>query len=454
MSYSKFYSKIIYPVYHYLMRDGVLEARKEIEKFLSLSPAEREVAQKAKLDKLLKYAYENCPFYKQRFDQAGIASGKLLEGLENIPPLTKGDIQNHANSIKSNQGVESDQLICSSTGGSTGEKVVFYFDRYCQAMRKATVLYDLKMMGLNNGAKVAKLWGAPMDINLSNSFRGKVHSWLTRTLMMSTYQLSDEDMRVYVDKIATFQPQVLVSYPSPLAAFCDYLMKTNRRFPTIRYVVTSAEQLFGWQREKIERTFNCKVMNRYGSREFGDIAHEFPHERGFHVHSFRLFMEVLDENNHPVNAGDRGRIHITDLDNYGMPFIRYRIEDDGIWQNQKHEGTPYGQPVLERVEGRSFDIVEAPNGNRLGGTYWTILFRSQPGIKKFQVRQNQKNMIVVDYIPDIGIGHQLPESSRSFFAEQIQLKCGPSMFVSFNQVDQIRQTKSGKSRLVISELSA
>ena len=454
MSYAAVYRNFIYPTYHRLKNDGVLQAQKDIDAFMAGSPDERAYTQRNKLSALLKHAYTNIPFYRQRFGGAGIDPHNPVEQFDKIPPLTKSDIRQNINAIRIPPSNDSIRLIQNSTSGSTGEKLVFHFDRYCEAMRKATVLFDYRQLGLQNGTKIAKLWGAPMDIDMASSIRGRMHSMLTRQVILSTYQLSDAHMEAYADRLQDFKPKLLISYPSPLAAFCDFLQKSNRSFPSIKFILTSAEQLFNWQREKIERTFNCPVMNRYGCREFGDIAHEFPNERGLHLHSFRFHLEILDEHNQPVEKGESGHIHITDLDNYGMPFIRYRIEDDATWRNSGHAETAYGLPVLAAIDGRSFDVVEAPNGNRIGGTYWTILLRSQPGIKQFQLIQNRKDHIIINYIPEgDNSSSNFSESTRTYLIDLIQDKCGRTMKVTFNQVDALVQTASGKKRLVISRLS-
>jgi phenylacetate-CoA ligase len=453
MNYIDIYRKFTYPIYHRLKRDGVLDAQKSIAAFVAQSPAERETAQSIKLKRLLSHAYANCPFYRKRFDQIAVEPNKLTEHFTEIPPLTKADIRENLDSIRLAPNNDFEPLFHTSTGGSTGEKLFFYFDLRCNAMRKSTYLYNTGQLGIQKGAKIAKLWGAPIDIKLATSVRGRLHSWITRTLLLSTYELSDENMQTYTDRLISFKPELLESYPSPLATFCDYLTRTNRRIPSIKYIVTSAEQLFDWQRARIESTFNCKVMNRYGSREFGDIAHEFPNASGLHVASFRFYLEILNDQHQPVDVGERGHIHVTDLDNYGMPFIRYRIEDAGIWHTKKHHAGPYGLPVIEAIDGRSFDVVEAPNGNRLGGTYWTILLRSQPGIKQFQVRQKTMDQVVINYVPDDDTDGELPAASHDYFLRQIREKCGDDMIVAFHKMDSIEQTLSGKIRLVISDLN-
>ena len=453
MSYAAFYRNCLYPVYHRIKKDGVIKAQNEIRAFMAKSPAERENIQRSKLRNLLQHAYNHFPFYRQRFEAAGVDHNDPIMQFNEIPPLTKDVIRKNISAIRLSDENGSTRLVQSSTSGSTGEKLFFYFDRYCQSMRKATLLFDFEQLGLKNGVKVAKLWGAPMDIDVASSIRGRMHAILTRQLMLSTYQLSDAHMHQYANQLQSFKPELLISYPSPLVSFCKFIDGANRSFKSLKFIITSAEQLFDWQRKIIEKTFNCPVMNRYGSREFGDIAHEFPGHQGLHIHSFRIYLEILNEHNQPVSNGERGHIHITDLDNYGMPFIRYRIEDAGEWQSVQHTTTAYGLPVLSSVDGRSFDVVEAPNGNRLGGTFWTILLRSRPGIKQFQLVQKRKDHIVISYISEDTTSGPLDDVTCHYLIERIQEKCGNKMTVEFNHVKNLEQTSSGKTRLVISELS-
>ena len=109
-----------------------------------------------------------------------------------------------------------------------------------------------------------------------------------------------------------------------------------------------------------------------------------------------------------------------------------------------------GYPLLKNVNGRTFDVVKAPNGNKLGGTFWTILFRQRPGIYKFQVVQKASGIVIIKYLPDPGaIG--LPETSKQFFREKIAELCGRDFTISFESVEKIETTNSGKTRIVVSE---
>ena len=108
----------------------------------------------------------------------------------------------------------------------------------------------------------------------------------------------------------------------------------------------------------------------------------------------------MKENGEPAAPGESGELIITDLDNYGMPFIRYRIGDIGVLSDRKCD-CGRGLPILEKVEGRTFDIIMGTNGRHLGGTFWTLLLRTAvDGIKQFQVVQESKNEINIKIVVD------------------------------------------------------
>ncbi|MCK5074211.1 MAG: phenylacetate--CoA ligase family protein, partial [Bacteriovoracaceae bacterium] len=182
-------------------------------------------------------------------------------------------------------------------------------------------------------------------------------------------------------------------------------------------------------------------------REFGDIAQECAKREGLHINCDRFVIEILNENIEPVAEGKSGELVITDLDNYGMPLIRYRIGDMASFKKTLCS-CGRGLPLLEQVEGRTLDIVRAPNGNRLGGTFWTLLFRSRPGIKSFQVIQERLDEIIIKYVKDGSVAN----TDLLSFESHIHEKCGDNLNVHFVEVSSILKTASGKTRFVVSKL--
>lgn len=65
----------------------------------------------------------------------------------------------------------------------------------------------------------------------------------------------------------------------------------------------------------------------YHRKEFGIIASECAEHEGVHAHSELFIVEVIDDSGSPAADGQRGRILVTDLFNYNMPFIRYDTGD-------------------------------------------------------------------------------------------------------------------------------
>jgi phenylacetate-CoA ligase len=217
----------------------------------------------------------------------------------------------------------------------------------------------------------------------------------------------------------------------------------------IKSIISSAEVLYEYQRELIESVFHCKVFNRYGCREFGNIAHECSEHSGMHINVEHVYVECIKEDGEPAALGERGELIITDLDNYGMPFIRYKIGDIGELSDRKCN---CGRvlPLLKEVGGRTFDIIVGTNGRCLGGTFWTLLFRTAfNGIQQFQVVQVSKNKINIKLVIDALFNMKDIDK----LINKIQEYCGNDMQINIRIVDKIPLTESGKFRFVISKIS-
>jgi phenylacetate-CoA ligase len=138
---------------------------------------------------------------------------------------------------------------------------------------------------------------------------------------------------------------------------------------------------------------------------------------------------------------------VTDLDNFGMPFIRYAIGDMGTitWDRC---ACGLGLPRLETAIGRTFDVVRAPNGNFLGGTFWTILLRKKKGIERFQVIQDKLDKITIAIIPTDDFSDEI----RQYVLDEVHEACGSDMRVRFELKPEIELTPSAKHRFVISRI--
>jgi phenylacetate-CoA ligase len=190
-----------------------------------------------------------------------------------------------------------------------------------------------------------------------------------------------------------------------------------------------------------------KIFDRYGSREFGNIAHQCEKHSDYHINAERFYLEIVDEDGRPVREGEVGELVVTDLDNYGFPFIRYKIGDLASFSATT---CPCGRnlPGLKSIEGRSFDIIQGMNGNRLGGTFWTLLMRRTKAVENFQVIQKEIDIIEIKVVKSADYSPHAIEDMLNAVHE----KLGGPMHIDLTYVPYISPTKSGKRKFVVSEL--
>ena len=106
--------------------------------------------------------------------------------------------------------------------------------------------------------------------------------------------------------------EVIYGYAHSINEIADYVIHNNIKGLKIRLVVTTAEPLYDAERIKIQKAFNCIVIDRYASREHGPMAQECS-EGNMHYFNNSIYIEVSD-----------GDLLVTDFWNNAVPFIRYQ----------------------------------------------------------------------------------------------------------------------------------
>src|SRR6516225_4384940 len=101
--------------------------QREFERSQWLPADQIRALQLARLQALLGHAHEQCPFYRERCDNAGFRVRDLrrLEDLRALPPLEKREIQDSRDEMVARNWPRAD-LIPNQTGGSTGTPVPFF----------------------------------------------------------------------------------------------------------------------------------------------------------------------------------------------------------------------------------------------------------------------------------------------------------------------------------------
>ena len=132
-----------------------------------------------------------------------------------------------------------------------------------------------------------------------------------------------DTMAASADAIAAWRPEVIVGYVDPLVRLSKWLAGRGRTIPGVSSVLGAAEALHDFQRPIIEAAFpGAKAYNTYGCREFMLIACEDQDRDGLLVNADHLVVELVEATKGP-DGTETGELAITDLHNWGMPFIRY-----------------------------------------------------------------------------------------------------------------------------------
>jgi phenylacetate-CoA ligase len=246
------------------------------------------------------------------------------------------------------------------------------------------------------GDKVFYLWGAVSDFASNPSWRWRAYErYLMRRVWAPTSLFNEQVLAGYLEQLNHFQPRVIYAYPTPLALFCEFLRDAGKPFHRPATAICTAEPLLAEQRDLIESTLQCRVFELYGSREFGMIAGDCEHGK-LHLNPFAAYVEFI-----PMEGATDGlcELVVTDLLNYGMPLIRYRINDCAVPITEK---CPCGRgyAVLGAVSGRTADNFKLPSGNVVPGVSLTNrVIKTCPGLKKIQIVQDSLSEFRVRYVP-------------------------------------------------------
>jgi len=407
--------------------------------------------QLTKLRKLLKIAHDSSPFWRERFKQAGLDHSDIsrISSLESIPKLTKNDIIQNRDKILCG-GISKAALILNKSGGTTGSPLSYYLDKHKVDVREAATLRHNLWAGYKIGDKLVTLWGAPGDLNHKKTLKSSIKDlFYGKILLLDSTSLTEESIQNFISNWDKFKPDVLLAYSGALRYIVSYLKDRNQLLSPVGSIIVSAEVLESSARAEIESYFGIKVFERYGCREVSVIASECEYHNGLHINAENLFLEL--ETIEQIDDSKRlAKILITDLENHVFPLIRYQL-GDVVVVNDKNESCACGRglPKIDSVSGRVSEFIKLKDGKMISGTGLTVsLFSKADGIRKTQIVQKKHDEIILRIVKD----DKFNDESVSILEREFKRIAGNNISLKFEFPDDIKREKSGKYRLVISEL--
>ncbi len=410
------------------------------------SASEIESYQNEKLRNLIRHAYENVPYYRERWKALKLSPPYIRsrEYLPKLPVLTKEDVRQNCERLVSQKATRH-ELIFRHTSGTTGKALHFYTTNDATAFQWAVWWRHRARFGVHPGAWHANFTGkrvVPLDQHAPPYWRWNrpLHQ-----VLLTMHHLSAEKISCIVEFLNSQQFEFYSGYPSIIHMLALHASAAGLRLKSPpRAVFTGAENMLEFQRREIHRFTGAILTDQYGCSEGCGNASQCE-EFVYHEDSEFGILESVD-----MGSGNSARsILCTGLACNSFPFIRYEVGDHGV-PLDGHEECRCGRKtrVWDRIEGRKDDYVITPEGLRI--MRFDYVFKGALNVKEVQVVQERFGEVMLRIVrrPEYRV------QDESAIAGEIGRWISPTLRVRFEYVTEIQREANGKFRAVLSRLPA
>jgi phenylacetate-coenzyme A ligase PaaK-like adenylate-forming protein len=221
--------------------------------------------------------------------------------------------------------------------------------------------------------------------------------------------------------LTTFKPSILEGYPTDLLMLAKQVQGTTG-YPRVSKIFTHSELLVPAAREQIERTFEGRITDLYGSQELGCIAWQCPSGH-YHVNDDLFLLEVVDHSGRATFSGE-GEVLVTAYFSFGLPLIRYRL-GDVLAVSARRERCSVGLTQVDVFEGKVYDFLQTNNGAMVSPHTVRQTIAKQRGIGAFRVVQHKDRNVTVILQPgggfNDGVSDELQRDLRQIFGTGVSI---------------------------------
>ena len=345
------------------------------------SPDEQRAWQSLALGRIVRFAVNNVPYYRDLFKRLGMKAGDIrsVEDLPLLPLLTRRDVQDNVSTLRAARlppGHKFDGFT--RTSGSTGQPVVVAQTKLSNRMFPLLAQRHMRWARIDPAGSFGSI-RPPRDLprlpggqHVGPGDTCRHRSWPMTGIYFETGPFSGfsngNPLDSQVEWVERERPNYLLMQSGDL----EHLALGFQDRPpldSLRGFQAISQQLTPEMRRRIERTFGVPIHENYGLNEFGIVALRCMEGGRYHVNTELCLVEVVDEEGQPCRAGERGRIVVTTLINAAMPLLRYDADDLA----EAVEGPcPCGRtlPSFGAILGRSRRIAWLPPETL---KYWHVL---------------------------------------------------------------------------------
>jgi phenylacetate-CoA ligase len=436
---------------HWMITRDVERHYEALRKTQWLKPDQMRELQDEKLRRLVRHAYRNVPYYRARMHEAKLRPEDIRgqADLYKLPFLTKADVRKHLYFDILSQVANKSEMLKVTTSGSTGEPFVCYADRAQLEFRWAATLRAQEWTGYEFGDPCVRLWHQTIGMTKRQVWMEHIDAAFCRRKFIPVFEMSESKLEAMVHEIAEWQPVLMDGYAEALDFLAHYLKSRGNVGVRPRALMSSAQTLPESSRQLIEEAFGCRVFDKYGAREFSGIAYECEAHQGHHIVAEGYIVEILRDGR-PAAPGETGEIVITDLNNFCLPFMRYRIGDLGEAVDPQHQcSCGRGMPLVGKIEGRVQSIIQGTDGRYLPGAFFSHYLKEfDHAIQRFQVIQERHNAMTFHVVKGGRYSDDVLEEVLATFRRHL----GEDMEIKVEFVENVELGRTGKRLASVSKL--
>jgi phenylacetate-CoA ligase len=404
---------------------------------------EIEAYQNEKLRALVRHAYENVPYYRERWRALKISPDDIRsrDDLQKLPVLTKEEVRQNVDRFVSTKAPRR-QLLSRHTSGTTGKGLHFYTTREAVAFQWAVWWRHRARFGVSPGTWHANFTGQRVVPITQTSPPYWRWNRPMRQILINMQSLTPAKITSIVEVLNSRQLEFYSGYPSFIHMLALNASDAGLRLISPpRVISTGAENMLDFQRRDIQAFTGAILTDHYGSTEACCNASRCP-EFVYHEDFEFGIMEGVER-----TPGDAARsIVCTGFACDAFPFIRYEVGDTAVWQ--KDAGCKCGRSsrVMSRIEGRTDDYVVTPEGARIARLDY--LFKDALNVKEAQIVQERPGEVTIVLVRRNAYGAKDEMEIR----RDIKSWLSPSLEVRFEYVQEIPRGPNGKFRAVLSRM--
>ena len=378
----------------------------------TLPREELEALQLRRLRDLCDRVYANVPFYRKRFDEAGItpADIKSLADLKLLPFTEKQDLRNYY--PFGLFAVPRDHIVrLHASSGTTGKAVVVGYTARDLENWAELMARSMSAAGVNRSDVVHVAYGYGLFTGGLGAHYG------AERIGATVVPASGGATRRQAHLMRDFGATVLCATPSYSLHLWEAAQEAGVDFRelALRIGIFGAEPWSEAMRRDIEEKMHIDAMNIYGLSEImgPGVAMECVEAKcGMHLWEDHILPEIIDPvTGEQLPPGQVGELVLTTLTKEGIPMLRYRTRD---LTSLNYTPCCCGRTHvrISRLQGRSDDMLIIRGVNVFPQQIEGLLMESDGLTPNYQ--------IIVGSVNNLDTLEVRVEVSDSLFADEIR----------------------------------